>query len=210
MIEAMKQALEALEWNLPVIEDYGDKEQLNRQHKAIASLYQAIAEAKKQSQEPIGWLDEDSQMAEFMHKDLKAEHDKRGSFTPKMFPIPVYLHPQPKPKPEQEPVAWMTITDAGEEDDIWYSNPEGKLLEGWTYIPLFPHPQPKAEDYHALEQSLTRLQKRYGELEAKVKREPLTDEQIDAILIGLMRQNKSGAVTIARAIEAAHGIKGEA
>jgi hypothetical protein len=29
-IEAMKQALEALEWNLPVIEDYGDKEQLNR------------------------------------------------------------------------------------------------------------------------------------------------------------------------------------
>lgn len=42
------------------------------------------------------------------------------------------------------------------------------------------------------------------------KRKPLTDEQIDSILIGLMRQNKSGAVTIARAIEVAHGIKGEA
>ena len=41
-------------------------------------------------------------------------------------------------------------------------------------------------------------------------RQPLTDEEIDAILIGLMRQHKSGAVTIARAIEAAHGIKGEA
>ena len=36
---------------------------------------------------------------------------------------------------------------------------------------------------------------------------PLTPEQIDAILIGLVHQNKSGAVTIARAIEAAHGIK---
>ena len=42
------------------------------------------------------------------------------------------------------------------------------------------------------------------------QRKPLTDEEIDAILIGLMRQHKSGAVTIARAIEAAHGIKGEA
>ena len=42
------------------------------------------------------------------------------------------------------------------------------------------------------------------------QRKPLTDEEIDAILIGLMRQHKSGAVTIARAIEVAHGIKGEA
>ena len=39
------------------------------------------------------------------------------------------------------------------------------------------------------------------------QRKPLTDAQIDTILIGLMRQHKSGAVTIARAIEAAHGIK---
>jgi len=30
----------------------------------------------------------------------------------------------------------------------------------------------------------------------------LTDEEIDATLIDLMRQNKSGAVTISRAIEA--------
>ena len=35
------------------------------------------------------------------------------------------------------------------------------------------------------------------------QRKPLTDAQIDTILIGLMRQHKSGAVTIARAIEAA-------
>jgi hypothetical protein len=47
-IEAMKQALEALEWNLVVIEDYGYKEQLSRQHKAIVALRQAIAEAEKQ------------------------------------------------------------------------------------------------------------------------------------------------------------------
>ena len=45
-------------------------------------------------------------------------------------------------QPVQEPVAWMTIDSNGEEDDIWYENPEGKLLEGWTYKPLYAHPAP--------------------------------------------------------------------
>lgn len=51
-------------------------------------------------------------------------------------------------QPEQEPVAWMTINGYGEEDDIHYENPEGHLLEGWTYKPLYTHPptaQPKKE-----------------------------------------------------------------
>jgi hypothetical protein len=39
-----------------------------------------------------------------------------------------------------EPVAWMTINEYGEEDDIHYENPEGHLLEGWTYKPLYTHP----------------------------------------------------------------------
>jgi len=47
-IEAMKQALEALEWNLPFIEDYGNKGDVNIQFRAITSLRQAIAEAEKQ------------------------------------------------------------------------------------------------------------------------------------------------------------------
>lgn len=46
-------------------------------------------------------------------------------------------------QPEPEPVAWMTITPYGEEDDIWYENPEGKLLEGWTYKPLYDTTQPQ-------------------------------------------------------------------
>jgi hypothetical protein len=49
---------------------------------------------------------------------------------------------------EPEPVAWMTINEYGEEDDIHYENPEGHLLEGWTYKPLYTHPpsvQPKPE-----------------------------------------------------------------
>ena len=51
-------------------------------------------------------------------------------------------------QPEQKPVAWVTINEYGEEDDIHYENPEGHLLEGWTYKPLYTHPptaQPKKE-----------------------------------------------------------------
>jgi hypothetical protein len=51
-------------------------------------------------------------------------------------------------QPEQEPVAWMTINGYGEEDDIHYENPEGRLMEGWTYKPLYtqpPQPAPMAQ-----------------------------------------------------------------
>lgn len=50
-----------------------------------------------------------------------------------------YVDPLP-PLPAQEPVAWMTINEYGEEDDIHYENPEGHLLEGWTYKPLYTRP----------------------------------------------------------------------
>jgi hypothetical protein len=45
------------------------------------------------TQKPIGWLDGDETLAEFMHKDLKAAHDRCGSATPREFTIPVYLAP---------------------------------------------------------------------------------------------------------------------
>ncbi len=51
----------------------------------------------------------------------------------------------PLTAPVQEPVAWMTINAYGEEDDIHYENPEGHLLEGWTYKPLYTRPQPAAQ-----------------------------------------------------------------
>ena len=43
-------------------------------------------------------------------------------------------------QPEQKPVAWMTISPFGDEDDIWYANPEGQLREGWTYKALYEEP----------------------------------------------------------------------
>jgi hypothetical protein len=48
MIDAMKQAVEALEWGQPIIEDYGSKEQLQAHLSAKDALYKAIEEAEKQ------------------------------------------------------------------------------------------------------------------------------------------------------------------
>jgi hypothetical protein len=60
--------------------------------------------AEKQEQgEPVGWLDSNDKHAEFMHRDLKAEHDKRGSSTPKEFQIPVYTTPPQR--------TWVGLTD---------------------------------------------------------------------------------------------------
>jgi hypothetical protein len=52
----------------------------------------------------------------------------------------LYTTPPAAAQQEQEPVAWMTINAYGEEDDIHYENPEGHLMEGWTYRPLYTHP----------------------------------------------------------------------
>lgn len=77
--------------------------------------------------------------------------------------------------------------------------------------------RPKPEDYQILEQSLTRLQKRYGELEAKLKINPLTVEQLRehwqvAKVLDMTDAEIDFAdyVLIARDIEALYGIKGEA
>ena len=51
--EALKLALHGLEMGVTLIEDFGSKEQLNTQHKAIAAIYEALAQPE---QEPVAWL----------------------------------------------------------------------------------------------------------------------------------------------------------
>lgn len=48
--EALKLALHGLEMGVTLIEDFGSKEQLNTQHKAIAAIYEALAQPE---QEPV-------------------------------------------------------------------------------------------------------------------------------------------------------------
>ena len=49
--ELMQMALDALEHGLPIIEDFGGKEQLQIQHKAISALYEALRAALAQPEE---------------------------------------------------------------------------------------------------------------------------------------------------------------
>ena len=51
----------------------------------------------------------------------------------------LYLSPQP----DIAPYAWVTFTPYGDEDDVWYENPEGHLPEGWTYKPLYDTTPPQ-------------------------------------------------------------------
>ena len=47
--EALKLALHGLEMGVTLIEDFGSKEQLNTQHKAIAAIYEVYEKAKQNS-----------------------------------------------------------------------------------------------------------------------------------------------------------------
>ena len=62
-----------------------------------------VSQQAHPEQEPVGWLDSNDKLAEFMHKDLKAEHDKRDSSTPRYFQIPVYTTPPQR--------TWVGLTD---------------------------------------------------------------------------------------------------
>ena len=88
----------------------------------------------------------------------------------------LYLSPQP----DIPPYAWVTFTPYGDEDDVWYENPEGQLLEGWIYKPLYDTTPPQ--------------------------RKPLTDEQRERIAKGWRGRNWTVG-DIIDATEAAHGIK---
>ena len=59
--EAAQMALDALEHGLPIIEDFGGKENIELQHKAIAVLYEALRVALAQpEQEPVAYLCENA------------------------------------------------------------------------------------------------------------------------------------------------------
>ena len=99
---------------------------------------------------------------------------------------PIYTHPQPQV--EQEPVAWLWIID-GKRHSVSFGGPNSNTPKDWIVQPLYTHPQPK--------------------------RQPLTDAEILMVLDAadipdLPRDFKDVDIDIARAIEAAHEIGGEA
>ena len=138
-IEAMKQALEALERI-----DEAMPFPVGKQ--AITSLRQAIAEAEKHevSQEPVGEVylcdhcqtpfDGDWQCPSCGHTTSTKE--------------PVYTHPQPKA--EQKPYGWAYESHGrftcNAHPIFWKTRKaETHTEEFWEEIPLYRHPQPKRE-----------------------------------------------------------------
>ena len=107
----------------------------------------------------------------------------------------------------QEPVMWVM--------------PDGKTVDKWglqfyggqTGTPLYTHPQPKAEQKRPQNcgTSFCSCIECVMEPEPKAEQSPLTDEQIDKLL-GSYHIRHWGNIrceyhrSIARAIEAAHGI----
>ena len=87
-------------------------------------------------QEPVAWVYSEGLEALKNGKPWTAYGTKQEANN-----IALYLHPTP----ECEPYAWVTFTPYGDEDDVWYENPEGQLLEGWTYKPLYDTAPPRRE-----------------------------------------------------------------
>lgn len=107
-----------------------------------------------------------------------------------------FLYTHPQPKAEQEPVAWQERHAKRMKDGVvtewtnWYPCPHRTIDDAraeasdhipYEWRPVYTHPQPK---------------------------QPLTDEQIATISVECATVSPSD-IYFARAIEAAHGIKGD-
>jgi hypothetical protein len=135
MIEAMKQALEALKqmqakanfecWNLEICDE------------AIKALRQAIAELESQESNPIkdGWQlsvgDGHSGYGVYAHME---EYPEEGAFL--LLPI--------KELESQEPVAWMHVQENYEEPSF-RQLADDEVERGWEQYPLYTHPPQRTE-----------------------------------------------------------------
>lgn len=127
--EAAQMALDALEHGLPTIEDFGDKEQLQIQHKAISALYEALRAALAQPEqepvrlqcvtcgtvyadgvppqiaqpvpEPFGWYN--AEHDEIITNSWYLEQRKNNPSDDSVFNIPLYTTP---PQTKLEPVGY--------------------------------------------------------------------------------------------------------
>lgn len=118
-IEAMRYALAALEWNLPVIEDYGHKEQLNRQRKAITAIKQAL---KQPVQEPVAWCTKSD--LENMAKGFSQDVPARSMRVPQLYPegntVLLYTTPQEaQPAPVQRCTSCDGTGDVHDQTGEW-------------------------------------------------------------------------------------------
>lgn len=133
--KAAKMALEALEFNNPLIEDFGSKEQLKSHNEAIEALYKTLAQLE---QEPVAWL-YDFYLGGELAKDWTTLDLKHLPETANNI-RPLYTAPISEPVKERisepvenlEPVAWVvrrTTSEGIMVDGVWTcdSDEEGAI-----------------------------------------------------------------------------------
>lgn len=99
----------------------------------IDALRERLAQPE-QEQEPVAWVYPEGLEALKAGKPWTAYGTRQEPNN-----TALYLSPQP----DIAPYAWVTFTPYGDEDDVWYENPKGQLLEGWTYKPLYDTSPPQ-------------------------------------------------------------------
>ena len=136
--EALELALGALERSVATcFGQYAHQQVMSQPDHFINQTIAAIKEALAQPErEPFAWVYPEGLEALKAGKPWTAygrrqEPNNTG----------LYLSPQP----DIAPYAWVTFTPYGDEDDVWYENPEGQLPEGWTYKPLYDTTPPQRE-----------------------------------------------------------------
>ena len=137
--EALKLALDALETLHDENMDYLTRNKLGGENnqcmvfarETITAIKEALAHPE---QEPVAWVYPEGLEALKAGKPWTAYGTRQEPNN-----TALYLSPQP----DIAPYAWVTFTPYGDEDDVWYENPEGQLLEGWTYKPLYDTTPPQ-------------------------------------------------------------------
>ena len=188
--EAMKLALEALRFALHVGFDESSESQIKKgdkavqQHqKAITALREALAEQPAQ-QEPVAWMDIDEN-GTFSHLRYWSESDNRHE-------VALYT----SPPAQQEPVALK-------QGECW---PED-VMQMWDYYRREIANGNTGSEPRDWFESLAEM--RLVDT-PPAQRKPLTDEEIYKIANDLFYGNgPCDTLAMCRAIEAAHGIKGE-
>ena len=124
---------------------------------------------------------------------------------------------QPLVQADTAPAAWAIFSDDGTAIRLWSKDKataqEAADKHGRPLVPLYTAPQP-TENLHC-KSTQKRLATLWGYVKQESARQPLTDEQIIAIADNARAAESGDAgyilpIAFARAIEAAHGIGGEA
>ena len=99
----MKLALNALEHALPIVEDFGSKENIQLQHRAITTLHQAIRAALEPEPRPV-WFEVTTNIGNKFILDSAVEADKiKAARDEGLSVVPLYTAP-----PQRE---WHGLTD---------------------------------------------------------------------------------------------------